>query len=214
MMNKGLLAALAAVVVIGAGAFWFMSNSGGEEISAAPMETIEGVTEMTIGAEDAPVEIIEYASYTCPHCGTFHLGAFKQLKADYIDTGKVKFTYREVYFDRPGLWASMIARCGGETRFYGISDMIYSQQNEWARLQDPVQIANALRKIGRTAGMNDEELNACLEDADKAEKLVAWYEANAALHNITSTPSFIIDGKPYSNMAYSEFQSVIDEKLN
>ncbi|WP_386629588.1 thioredoxin domain-containing protein [Sulfitobacter geojensis] len=53
----------------------------------------------------------EYASFTCPHCAAFHSGPFKQLKADFIDTGKIKFIYREVYFDRPGLWASMIARC-------------------------------------------------------------------------------------------------------
>ncbi|MCF6444763.1 DsbA family protein [Nereida sp. MMG025] len=217
-MNKGVLAALAAVVAIGAGVAWYLGNSDSTDVAMTDGDTtaemVDGVTEMTIGDANAPVEIIEYASYTCPHCATFHQGAFKQMKADYIDTGKVKFTYREVYFDRPGLWASMVARCGGQTRFFGISDMIYAQQGEWARLNDPVQIADALRQIGRTAGMNDDEINTCLEDADKAEKLVAWYEANAARHDVTSTPSFVIDGRKYSNMSYEEFQSIIDGKLN
>jgi len=82
------------------------------------------IVEMVQGAEDAPVTIVEYASYTCPHCANFHAGPYKQLKKDYIDTGKVKFIYREVYFDRYGLWASMVARCSGPEKFFGITDLI------------------------------------------------------------------------------------------
>jgi protein-disulfide isomerase len=65
-----------------------------------------GISDMVQGDADAPIEIIEYASYTCPHCARFHASVYPQLKADYIETGKVKFVYREVYFDRFGLWAS------------------------------------------------------------------------------------------------------------
>ena len=60
------------------------------------------ITDMVQGDPDATVTVIEYASFTCPHCAAFHEGPYKQLKADYIDTGKIKFIYREVYFDRPG----------------------------------------------------------------------------------------------------------------
>ena len=88
-----------------------------------------GITEMVHGRCERAVTMIEYASFTCPHCATFHNGPFKQLKADYIDTGKVKFIYREVYFDRPGLWASMVARCGGQEKFFGIADLIYKGQS-------------------------------------------------------------------------------------
>jgi len=82
---------------------------------------------MVIGDADAPIEMIEYASFTCPHCARFHADVYPLLKADYIDSGKVKFIYREVYFDRFGLWASMIARCGGEARFFGLSNLIYEK---------------------------------------------------------------------------------------
>ena len=214
-MNKGFLAIAAVIVAVAGGAGWYFG--GPSEPAEAAVETVamvDGVQEMTLGADDAPVEIIEYASYTCPHCARFHEGTFKQLKTDYIDTGKVKFTYREVYFDRFGLWGSMVARCGGEQKFFGITNELYAQQSEWARLQDPVAIADALRKIGRTAGMNNEQLDACLNDAEQAETLVAWYEANAARDGISSTPSFVIDGRTYSNMNFAEFQSIIDEKLN
>ncbi|MEM6637017.1 MAG: DsbA family protein [Pseudomonadota bacterium] len=170
-----------------------------------------GVLEMTMGDPEAPVTVIEYASFTCPHCRSFHEGNFKKLKADYIDTGKVHFIYREVYFDRPGLWAAMVARCGGPERFFGLTDLIYAQQSEWAGSGDPTQIAGALRRIGKTGGLTDEQLDVCLSDADKAQAMVTLYQQNAEEHGIRSTPSFVINGETYRNMSYSEFQSILDE---
>ena len=125
--------------------------------------TAPEITEMALGPEDASVTVMEYASFTCPHCANFHKGPFKQLKADYIDTGKVRFVYRDVYFDRFGLWASMV-----ET---------------------------------------------CLNDRDKAQALVGWYQENAEAHEVNSTPTLIIDGQKYSNMPYDELKAIIDEKL-
>ena len=80
---------------------------------AATDTAAPALTYMAIGPADAKVTIVEYASFTCPHCAAFHTNVFKDLKKDYIDTGKVRFEFREVYFDRYGLWASMMARCGG-----------------------------------------------------------------------------------------------------
>ncbi|UWQ37135.1 DsbA family protein [Leisingera aquaemixtae] len=171
------------------------------------------ITEMTLGAEDAPVTLIEYASYTCPHCANFHNTVFKQLKKDYIDTGKVKFIYREVYFDRYGLWASMIARCNGPDKFFGISDLIYKGQSEWARAGGASEIVDELRKIGRLAGLENEQLEACLQDGAKAQTLVAWYQENATEHGIESTPSFILNGEKISNQSYEEFKKLLDAEL-
>jgi protein-disulfide isomerase len=169
---------------------------------------------MVQGAEDAPVTLIEYASYTCPHCANFHQGAYKQLKEDYIDTGKVKFIYREVYFDRYGLWASMIARCGGPEKFFGISDLIYKGQSDWARAGGATEIVDALRKIGLLAGLEEEQLEACLQDGAKAQTLVNWYQENATEHGIESTPSFILNGKKISNQSYADFKALIDAELD
>jgi protein-disulfide isomerase len=172
------------------------------------------IIDMVQGAEDAPVTIIEYASYTCPHCANFHKGPFKQLKKDYIDTGKVKFIYREVYFDRYGLWASMIARCSGPEKFFGITDLIYEGQSEWSRAGDSSSIIDALRKIGRLAGIDNDALEACLQDGTKAQTLVSWYQEHAEADGITSTPSFIINGKSVENQAYSSFSAIIDAELD
>lgn len=171
------------------------------------------ITEMRMGAEDAPITMIEYASYTCPHCATFHANVWPQLKADYVDTGMVNFIYREVYFDRFGLWASMVARCGGEDRFFGLTEMIYERQRDWTAGGDPANIADKLRTIGRTAGLEEAALDACLSDADKAQTLVAWFEENAAADDITSTPSFVIDGEKHANMSYADMQAILDAKL-
>jgi len=178
-------------------------------------ETIDTSTiiEMTLGDENAPVEVIEYASYTCPHCATFHNGPYKQLKADYIDTGKVKFIYREVYFDRYGLWASIIARCAGPERFFGINDLLFSQQSEWVRAGGTPEIVGALRKIGLLAGLDPDTLETCLQDATKAKTLVTWYQENAERDGVTGTPSFIINGKKVANQAYADFAAIIDAEL-
>ena len=77
------------------------------------------------------------ATIWCPHCANFHATTFKDLKKDYIDTGKVHFTLREVYFDRYGLWAALIARCGGEMKYFGIHDMLFDQQQDWAASENP-----------------------------------------------------------------------------
>jgi protein-disulfide isomerase len=171
------------------------------------------ITEMTLGVEDAPVTLIEYASYTCPHCANFHNDTFKKLKADYIDTGKVKFIYREVYFDRYGLWASMIARCNGPEKFFGITDLIYKGQSDWARAGGASEIVDELRKIGRLAGLENDQLEACLQDGTKAQTLVTWYQENATEHGIESTPSFILNGEKISNQSYADFKKLIDAEL-
>ena len=97
------------------------------------------IERMLIGSDDAPVKVIEYASLTCPHCARFHTDVFGQIKANYIETGKVQFEMRDVYFDRYGLWAAMIARCGGPERYFGITDILFKKQAEWSKLTDPAE---------------------------------------------------------------------------
>lgn len=218
------LAALAAALVIALGAAIWMGQSGqpgmtqigataalAEEAPATAQ--LPDVAEMVLGNADAPITIVEYASFTCPHCAHFHETVFKDLKKDYIDTGKVKFVYREVFFDRYGLWAAMIARCGGETRYFGINAMLFEQQKAWAGTDDPATAVENLKKIGRTAGMDDATLQACLQDATMAQALVAKYEENSAKDEVTATPTLFIDGERHSNMSYDELKAILDEKL-
>lgn len=210
---------LAAIAVVALGAWYFTTGSssaaGPVEGGYAFEETASefGLQEMTEGNPDAPVTVVEYASYTCPHCARFHSGAYKQLKADFIDTGKINFVYREVFFDRPGIWASMVARCGGGEKFHGITDLLYKGQSTWARAGAPAAIVAELGKIGRLAGLDGDTLDACLQDAEKAENLNKWQTQNLAADNIDSTPSFVINGRKYSNMAYGEMKTLLETAL-
>ena len=181
---------------------------------AAQAETDKpAVTEMILGDVNAPIEIIEYASMTCPHCANFHSDVYPQLKENYIETGKVKFVFREVYFDKYGMWASMIARCAGPDRFFGVIDQMFEKQKTWSRAGNDLAIVTELSKIGKLAGLGDDQINACLQDADNLRDLVGWYKANTEEHKISGTPSFVIDGEMVSNRSYQELSTLLDEKL-
>ncbi len=219
MMKKFAPLAIA-VAALAAGGWYFSTTPTGAPgltaISAEAQETADAdlslVEEMQMGDPEAEVTVVEYASFTCPHCRSFHDTVFDRLKADYIDAGKINFIYREVYFDRYGLWAGMIARCAGPDRYFPIVDMIYDRQSEWAA-GEPQEIAENLRRLGRSAGLSDDQLEQCLTDADKAQAMVATYEQNAEADEIRSTPSFVIDGELHGNMSYEDFSALLDERL-
>lgn len=234
-----LLAALGAVVLVAA--YFLLMPAPAEEAAAeAPATTEQAqaepaaaeataetgadataaateIKDFSIGAADAKVVIVEYASFTCPHCANFHANVYGKLKSDYIDTGKVRFEYHEVYFDRYGLWAAMLARCGGEMKYFGLTDMIFEKQQEWAASDDPKVTVENLMKLGRAAGMEDAAMDACLKDQATAEALVAHFEESLARdypdNSFKGTPSFIINGVQYGNMSYEDMKVILDAEL-
>ena len=179
---------------------------------AAIVPVEEALSEMSMGPDNAPVTMIEYSSLGCPHCAAFHRDTLPKIKKEYIDTGKVKFTFREAYFNKYDMWASLMARCGGEMKYFGIVDMIYSTQNEWARQSSEQGVADAIRKMGLQAGIGQEELDACMQDGEQLKALVAWYQDNVEKDGFNSTPSFMVDGELHSNMPYDEFSKLLDER--
>lgn len=171
------------------------------------------VGDYSLGSPDAKVKMVEYASFTCPHCADFHDKVFTQLKKDYIDTGKVHFTLREVYFDRYGLWAALIARCGGEMRYFGIQDMLFAKQKEWAAAESPQQVVENLKTIGRAAGLEDAAMDACLNDAPTAEALIKQFQTNFEADGVQGTPTLFINGTKHSNMTYADLKAILDAEL-
>lgn len=171
------------------------------------------VVEMVLGSDDAPVTMIEYSSFTCPHCANFHKDVFGDLKADYIDTGKVKFIYREVYFDRFGLWAGMLARCAGKEKYFGVVDLLMRQQREWLGGGEPATVVANLKKLGLVAGMDDATMESCLQDQAMAQALVADFQKNATADDINSTPTFMINGEQVPNQPYEDLRKILDAKI-
>ncbi|MFU8823541.1 thioredoxin domain-containing protein [Yoonia sp.] len=220
-MKRRMLLAAGGGAALVAGAGWFVSRPDpvtgllpGAASAQASDAAAPEIVDMVLGDPDAAVEVIEYASYTCPHCATFHADQFQQIKANYIDEGKIRFVYREVYFDRPGLWASMIARSpNNQDFFFAFTSTLYEKQREWLASGDPATIVQELRRLAKVAGLDDAALDAALSDAAKAEALYTWYQANADRDGITSTPSFLIDGRQYGNMAYPAFADILDARI-
>lgn len=220
--TAGLFAASALALSLGAGFSAVPAPEGtgiaarlGAEFSmaASAQEAPEILPDRVLGDPAAPVTMIEYASFTCSHCAAFHENVFGDLKADYIDTGKVQFIQREVYFDKYGLWAGLVANCGGDDRYYAISDLILSQQSDWIANGSDEAISENLRRIGLSAGLSGEELDACMSDRDQAQAMVATFQHHAEADDVRGTPSFVINGTKHSNMNYDTLRGLLDAEL-
>ena len=199
-----------AMIALAAAASAAMTPAFAED---APAAEVPPPGDFSIGDANAPVKIVEYASFTCPHCAHFHETVWADLKKNYIDTGKVHFTLREVYFDRVGLWAAMVARCGGEMRYFGIHDMLFSKQSEWLASQDPTVIVDALKAIGLSAGIDAAALDTCLNDQAMAEALVKQFETNMAADGVEGTPTIFVNGEKIGNPSYEDLSAAIDAAL-
>lgn len=168
--------------------------------------------EHVIGKADAPVTIIEYASYTCSHCADFHTNVLPHIKKDFVDTGKVKIIFRDFPFERVGATAAMLSRCVAPDRFEGFSALLMKQQDQWAHSENPVE---GLLKLAKLAGMSQEMIDSCLADEKLLDKIIATRKEATDEHGFDSTPSFLInDEKVVGSGTYDKFKTVILSQLS
>jgi len=176
------------------------------ESSAAEIE------DHVLGDPDAPVTIIEYASLTCPHCAEFHEDVLPQLKERYIAPGKVRMIYRDFPLDQRALAAASLAHCAGPERYFGFLDVLFQTQETWARADDHLA---ALKRLGKLGGLTEEEMEACFADEELTNRILQTRLDAQNQHEISSTPTFIIDGKAYSGTRdIEEFGELIDPLLD
>ena len=191
---------------------WFAVLSMQLPLAASENQTsVEQRKEIILGDPDAPVFMIEYASLGCSHCADFHRDTFPKLKKNYIDTGKVKFVFRNFPLGTPSVAAAMIAHCAGPNRFFGMIEVFFRSQMQWGRANDPL---NALKKSARFGGVTSANVDACLQDQDLLNYVQKIAEMAQTKYNIKSTPSFIINEKVISGaLPYSDFKKLIDNIL-
>ena len=144
-----------------------------------------------LGKSDAPVTIVEYASATCPHCAAFHKDVFPQLKSEFIDTGKVKFIFREFPFDDLALAAFMLARCAPPEKYFPMLDVLFEQQQVWASKEARVELG----KIAQLAGIGEDGFDKCLKNEDLAKGIMAIRDKAANTYGVEATPTFFVNGK-------------------
>jgi protein-disulfide isomerase len=146
-----------------------------------------------MGDPKAPITIIEYASLTCPHCAAFHTQILPEIKKKWIDAGKVKLVYRDFPLDQVAAKAAQIAECAPPDRYFGVIDLIFRGQQQWATASDPMA---ELAKPLRIAGLGEKEIKDCLANEAKANEVIADYKGGEVL-GVNSTPTLFIDGKQY-----------------
>ncbi len=143
------------------------------------------------GSAEAPVTIIEYASMTCPHCSHFHETTYPEMKKKYIDTGKVRFIFREFPLDPLAAAASMLARCAGGDKYFPLIETFFAQQKDWV-VQKPLQPMFA---IAKQAGFTQQSFDECLANQQVLNGIEESRTRAASKFNVNSTPTFFINGK-------------------
>ncbi len=170
--------------------------------------------DMVLGAANAPITIVEYASLTCPHCAQFHTETLPKLKSEYIDTGKVKYVFRDFPLDGVALRASMIAQCAGPDRYFTFLDVFFQQQPNWMRGNDGEAMVASLRRLARTGGMTEAQIDECLKNQQVQETILASRMAGQNQFNVRSTPTLIINGKNYSGaLPFDELDKILKPLL-
>ncbi|MEO0619149.1 MAG: DsbA family protein [Pseudomonadota bacterium] len=167
--------------------------------------------ENSVGKDDAPVTIVEYASMTCPHCARFHNNVLGPIKEKYIDTGKVRFIMREFPLDQLATAAFMLARCAGSEKHYAFSNVLYKQQEKWAFSGgNPVP---PLRELAKQAGITREQFDTCLKDQKMVEGILDVRKRGQDF-GVRATPTLFINGRKYNgNLSVSGVSAAIDSLL-
>jgi len=187
--------------------------SGAWAQGAADVAKPVSLPDMALGPADAAVTITEYASMTCPHCAAFTEQVFPKLKKEFIDTGKIRFVFREFPLDIKAAAGSMLARCIAKTdsgKYFAVVDLLFKQQNEWAG----PKTTEVLKRIGKQAGLTEQNVEDCLKDQALLDKIAADQKYANDVLKVNSTPTFFINGEMLKGeTSFEEFSKKINPLL-
>jgi protein-disulfide isomerase len=180
--------------------------------SAADLMQVGPLGDIVLGSDKASVTIIEFASMTCGHCANFAINTFPKLHKAYIETGKVRYIFREFPLDDLAAAAAVLARCAGKddkTKTFALIETLFAAQKDWV-VQQPLQ---PLKNIAKQVGIGDQAFEACFAD----KTIFAGIKANqqqAVKLGVSSTPSFFINGQPHSgDIAFDKLEALLKPML-
>ncbi len=148
------------------------------------------LAERTLGDSNAPIKVIEYASMTCSHCAHFHNTVFSDVKKEFIDTGKIHWTMRDFPLDNMALKAAMMARCAPKENYFNLVEVIFANQQRWISSDDQL---DALKKLGKLAGLSDEGFDACMKNKDLEVEMLKRLQEGQTRWSIKATPTFVFN---------------------
>lgn len=186
-----------------------------DAMAQSPSDVAKPVSlpDMALGPANAPVTITEFASLTCPHCSAFNETVFPKIKSEYIDTGKIRYVFREFPLDIKAAAGAMLARCIAKDdsgKYFAVIDMLFKQQSDWASKNT----AETLTRIGKQAGLSQQQVEACLQDQALLDKIAADQKYAAEVLKVDSTPTFFVNGeKIKGETSFEEFDKKIKSLL-
>jgi protein-disulfide isomerase len=182
--------------------------------SASDVAKPVSLPDMALGPADAKVTITEFASMTCPHCAAFNAEVFPKIKAAYIDSGKIRYIFREFPLDIKAAAGSMLSRCIAKDdsgKYFTVIDMLFKQQADWVMKNT----TETLTRIGKQAGLSQQQVEDCLKDQALLDKIAADQKYAAEVLKVDSTPTFFINGeKIKGETSFEEFDKKIKSLLN
>ena len=181
--------------------------------SASDVAKPQSLPDMALGPATSPVTITEYASMTCGHCANFNETVFPKIKSEYIDSGKIRYVFREFPLDIKAAAGSMLARCIAKEdagKYFAVVDMLFRQQNDWVAKDT----AETLTRIGKQAGLSQQAVEACLKDQALLDKIAADQKFASEVLKVNSTPTFFINGEMVKGAtSFEEFDKKIKALL-
>ena len=191
----------------------FQNVALADTIPEAELMKPDALPEMVMGNEKAPVTVIEYASMTCSHCAHFQETTFPELKKRYIDTGKVRYIFREFPLDTLAAAAFMLARCAGEkdsTKYFAMVDTLFRQQRQWA-VEKPIP---PLMAIAKQAGFTQKTFDACLANQKMLDGIESIRQRAVSKFKVQSTPTFFINGTAFPGaLTIEDMAKAIDAQV-
>ena len=191
---------------------WTALMSKAMAVPASEVTKPQALPDMALGAADAKVTIVEYAAPTCPHCAAFNRDVFPKIKSEFIDTGKVRYVFREFPLNIKDLACAMLTRrIAGEdsAKYFAVVDIMFRQQDQLVE-----KTSDTLRLIGRQAGLSAQAVEDCLKDQAMQDKISAGQKFAEDVLKVEGTPTFFINGDEIvGEAAFEEFARRINSLL-
>jgi protein-disulfide isomerase len=201
-----LLVSLAGALVLGRAAL-----AQDATVNVADLLAPGPLEEKVLGPADAPVSVVEYASMSCPHCAHFDMTAFDDFKLKYIDSGKVRYVFREYPLNAPAFAVAMLARCAPADQFFDIVHTFFRTQDKWLYGSD---VKAGILDVGGQFGITDQSFDACLKNQALLDAIKAVQDRGSAF-GVHATPTFFINGKKYEGaLSLEDLDKAIEPLLN
>jgi protein-disulfide isomerase len=227
-MSRSTLIALAAAAVLAVvaaiGYFAFVappdgpSTAAGGEQEAGPAQVAMDelmqpgpLPDQILGDANAPVTVVEYASLTCSHCRDFHKETFPEVKKRLIDTGKIRFIFRDFPLDQFATAGAQLARCAGDGKYYPVSSAFFDQQEGLRAAPEPFEW---LQTFAKQVGFTQQSFEACLSNQQLTDNIIAVRQRASEKFGVSSTPTFFFNGKVRrGGMSIEEFEKELESTV-